>query len=82
MIRHADWGAWVERFIQGLAMAAVLGGGGLVFTNKLDNVRQDVEHEAFRSVIEEIRLLDTQLSEANQNLAILNDRAERAIQDE
>jgi hypothetical protein len=78
-MNHAiDWGAWAERFAQGLAMAAALGAGGLVFTNKIDNVRQDAEHTAFRSVMEEIQLLDSNLTEANENLAILNDRANRS----
>ena len=68
-----------DKLLLGAMLATVLGGGGLIINNKIDNVRQDAEHEVFSSVMEEIGELDEQLEEANKNLAILNERMKQVL---
>lgn len=68
-----------DKLLLGAMLATVLGGGGLIINNKIDNVRQDAEHKVFSSVMEEIEELDEQLEEANKNLAILNERMKQVL---
>ena len=75
----SDQHPWLAKAAYAVAMAALLGGGSTVISNKMDNVRQDVKLEQLDELKETLEDFNTELNEANKHLAVLNDRMERQL---
>jgi len=57
-----------------MAIAALIGGGGTVLSNKIDNVRQDVQLQQVSELSENLTKLNENVQETDKNLAVLNER--------
>lgn len=64
------------------ATAALLGGGGMVLKNNVDNTVQDLRIERLEKAVERVEELSDKLDETNANLKLLSAKMEASTADE